>query len=85
MYIKQGFYFYVFIQERLKPYTPTKKVDKFVDKIDIKDLIKITVLKHFEWKQWEHELYGNHVEMLLNHPTTEATNLLGGGIYRMYV
>ncbi len=59
-------------------------MDKFVDKIDIKDLIKITVLKHFEWKQWEHELYGNHVEMLLNHPTTEATNLLGGGIYRMY-
>ncbi len=55
-----------------------------MDKIDIKDLIKITVLKHFEWKQWEHELYGNHVEMLLNHPTTEATNLLGGGIYRMY-
>jgi hypothetical protein len=68
------------MQSGSSPYTTTKEVNK----LDLKSLIKITVLKRFEWKQWEHELYGNHVEMLLNHPTTEATNLLGGGVYRMH-
>ena len=53
-----------------------------VHKLDIKDLIKITVLKRFSFKTWEHETYANYVEVMLDQPHNTLGNV-GGGVYRM--